>query len=59
MRLRNAVLWATAALILAWLAAVTWQTRVCRGTGGQFTILGWRCLMPKPSIILRRDLERS
>ena len=56
---RNLALWALAGMLLVWLGAVAWQTRLCQAAGGQFAVVGWRCLMPKPSIILRRDLERT
>lgn len=59
MTLRNLLLWLLAAAVLGWLALVTAQTRSCAATGGQFSILGWRCVLPKPSVILRRDLERG
>lgn len=56
---RNIALWMLACLLLVWIAVVGWQTRRCHDAGGQFTILGWRCALPKPSIILRRELERT
>lgn len=56
---RNALLWSAAAALLVWLGVVSWQTRRCQQAGGSFAIVGWRCIMPKPSIILRRDLERT
>jgi hypothetical protein len=56
---RNIVLWTLAAMLLIWLAAVAWNARACGVGGGQFSILGWRCVMPKPSVILRRELERG
>lgn len=56
---RSLALWVLAGMLLVWLGAVAWQTRQCHAAGGQFAILGWRCMMAKPSIILRRDLERT
>ncbi|MEQ1713544.1 MAG: hypothetical protein ABL908_19395 [Hyphomicrobium sp.] len=56
---RNFALWVLAGVLLVWLGAVAWQTRRCHMAGGQFAVVGWRCLMPKPSIILRRELERT
>lgn len=56
---RNLALWILAGVMLVWIAVVAWQTRRCQTVGGQFTIVGWRCVMPKPSIILRRELERT
>lgn len=56
---RTLLMWLAAGAMLLWLALVTWHTRHCQRSGGQFAILGWRCVMPKPSIILRRDLERT
>lgn len=56
---RNVAMWVLAGAMLLWLGAVAWQTRHCQATGGQFAILGWRCVMPKPSVILRRELERT
>ena len=56
---RNLMLWTLAGAMLLWLATVAWQTRSCSASAGQFSILGWRCVMPKPSVILRRELERG
>ncbi len=56
---RNLALWILAGVMLIWIAIVAWQTRRCQSAGGQFTIVGWRCVTSKPSIILRRDLERT
>lgn len=58
MTTRNLVMWLLAAAMLAWIGAVTWQTKRCRANGGQFVILGWRCVVAPPSVILRRDLQR-
>ena len=58
MRARNLVLWLLAAVMLMWIGAVTVQNMRCQSNGGQFAILGWRCVMARPAVILRRDLER-
>lgn len=59
MTLRSIVLWGMASVLLAWIGMVAFETRRCQTSGGQFAILGWRCVLAKPSIILRRDLERT
>lgn len=59
MNMRNFMFWILAGFLMAWIGAVAFETRRCRGSGGQFSILGWRCVMMKPSIMLRRDLERT
>lgn len=55
---RNLALWLLAAGMLAWIAVVAWQTRQCQSTAGHFAIVGWRCVLPKPSVILRREIDR-
>lgn len=56
---RSLMMWTLAGAMLAWIGAVTLETSHCRTTGGQFAIVGWRCVMPRPSVILRRELERT
>mgnify|MGYP000070613519 CR=1 FL=1 len=56
---RNLAMWSLAVVMLGWMTIVAWQSRRCQTTGGQFTIVGWRCVTPKPSIILRREIERT
>jgi hypothetical protein len=59
MTLRNLLLWSLAGALFAWMAAVAFETRRCQARGGQFSILGWQCVSPKPAVILRRELERT
>lgn len=56
---RNLALWMLAAVLLLWIAVVSWQTQRCHTEDAQFSILGWRCIIAKPSVILRRELERT
>lgn len=55
---RNLALWGLAGVMLVWIAVVALHTRQCQTAAGQFSIAGWRCVVPKPSIILRREIDR-
>lgn len=62
MNRRSLVLWSLSAVLLAWMAAMTWHGKrleACIAEGGRWDMKRWTCDRDLGRIIIERGMKRS